>query len=866
MKDINTHTPMMQQYLSIKAQHPKERLFYRMGDFYEFFFEDAIEISKLLNITLTHRGKTAGAEIPMAGVPYHSADNYISKLLDLGESIAVCEQIGDPATSKGPVKREVVRIITPGTIMDGSLLKDNTDNWLAAICIINKTQLSLAYLEISIGDFYFMELKSLEQLLDEIATIQPKEILIPENIDNTNLLDINKIKEVSNPKITVKTNNNFSNKNAQQKILEYTGLKHISSLIDIASENAINSCGAILNYCELTQKTQIKHIKTLKYQQSKEYLILDSNTRKHLEIDNSKTSLFNFYKKTQTPMGSRTLNRWFTRPLNNIQNINNRLNCIDELITNNIINNLQNNLKQIGDIERIISRISCDCVKPKELSQLCLSLSYIPKIKNIIINSSNNNLLNKLNNRISEHYNTYEILQLAIKEDPSNLIREGGVIKEGFDQELDSLRKLAFQADQFLLELEQKERDNLKIPNLKVRYNKVHGYYIELSKAQAANAPEHYTRRQTLKDKERFITPELKTFEEKIITAKAHALSREKFLYNNLIEVLKKEVAFLQTTAESISKLDAITALAKCAIDYQLIRPNIKPEIGINIKQGRHPVLSLNHNQFIPNDSNLNSNTPLIIITGPNMGGKSTYMRQTALITILAHIGSYIPAESAEIGIVDRIFTRIGASDDINTGRSTFMVEMTETAQILRYATNKSLILMDEIGRGTSTYDGLSLAWACACELANIKSLCLFATHYFELTELENKNKFITNYHLAATEYEDKIIFLHEVKPGAASQSYGIQVAKLAGIPKHVLSQAQEKLHQLDNLNNKNINKNIKQNLNINKIQKQTAPENWGAIINKLKAINPDEINPKTALETIYNLKSLLDKNKSKCV
>ena len=596
-------------------------------------------------------------------------------------------------------------------------------------------------------------------------------------------------------------------------------------------------------------------------------LILDSNTRKHLEIkDNTQNSLFKCYKKTQTAMGSRTLGRWFDRPLNNINQINQRLDCIEEITKNNSINLLQENLKNIGDIERIISRISCDTVKPKELAQLCLSLNNIPKIKHIINTNFDNILLNKLNNKISEHNQTYQLLKAAIKDEPANIIRDGGVIKTGFDNQLDELRKLAYQADEFLLDLEEKERKSLNIHNLKVRYNKVHGYYIELSKSQAKNAPEHYTRRQTLKDKERFITPELKTFEEKIITAKTKALTREKFLYNNLIETLKPEVTSLQITAESLAIIDALTSLAKCVIDYQLVRPIIKQEIGIKIKQGRHPTLSINHNQFIPNNSDINSQNPLNIITGPNMGGKSTYMRQTALITVLAHIGSFVPAESAEIGIVDRIFTRIGASDDINTGRSTFMVEMTETAQILRYATNKSLILMDEIGRGTSTFDGLALAWACAKEIVEIKSLCLFATHYFELTELASQNKLIQNYHLSAIEHQDKIIFLHEVKEGAASQSYGIQVAQLAGIPKHVLHNARNKLNDLDKINNKSNNQinnqinnqtnPINQNINNNPI----SNKKYDAIINKLNKINPDEINPKTALEQIYELKLLLDK------
>ena len=862
------HTPMIKQYLSIKAQHPKERLFYRMGDFYEFFFEDAIEIAKLLNITLTYRGKTQGNPIPMAGVPYHSVDGYISKLLDIGESIAICEQIGDPTTCKGPVKREVVRIITPGTIMDGSLLKNANDNWLAAICETKPNQYSLAYLEMSIGDFYFMDINSIEQLIDELSTIQPTEIILPENFDINKLsLDIKDIKQITNAKITRKSAQNFNYKNSYQKICEYTELKQLKAITDLAPDNAINACGAILSYCEQTQKTQLKHIKTLKYQQAKDYLILDSNTRKHLEIkDNTQNSLFKCYKKTQTAMGSRTLGRWFDRPLNNINQINQRLDCIEEITKNNSINLLQENLKNIGDIERIISRISCDTVKPKELAQLCLSLNNIPKIKHIINTNFDNILLNKLNNKISEHNQTYQLLKAAIKDEPANIIRDGGVIKTGFDNQLDELRKLAYQADEFLLDLEEKERKSLNIHNLKVRYNKVHGYYIELSKSQAKNAPEHYTRRQTLKDKERFITPELKTFEEKIITAKTKALTREKFLYNNLIETLKPEVTSLQITAESLAIIDALTSLAKCVIDYQLVRPIIKQEIGIKIKQGRHPTLSINHNQFIPNNSDINSQNPLNIITGPNMGGKSTYMRQTALITVLAHIGSFVPAESAEIGIVDRIFTRIGASDDINTGRSTFMVEMTETAQILRYATNKSLILMDEIGRGTSTFDGLALAWACAKEIVEIKSLCLFATHYFELTELASQNKLIQNYHLSAIEHQDKIIFLHEVKEGAASQSYGIQVAQLAGIPKHVLHNARNKLNDLDKINNKSNNQinnqinnqtnPINQNINNNPI----SNKKYDAIINKLNKINPDEINPKTALEQIYELKLLLDK------
>lgn len=886
IKDNKTaHTPMMQQYLSIKAQYPKERLFYRMGDFYELFYKDAIEVSKLLEITLTHRGKSQGEPIPMAGVPHHSAQSYIAKLLDLGESIAICEQIGDPATSKGPVKREVVQIITPGTIMDSNLLKGFQDNYLAAICpiksdknnTINKDSeqnlYSLSYCELSIGDFYFLDITE-EDLIDEISRINPKEILIQDtgnSVDNQigNKIDLSNIitKNFNQIKITELSKNSFEHKNAHARICDYSGLKHLNSLIDIAPKNSINACGAILDYCEQTQKAQITHLKPLKYDKTKDYLILDANTREHLDIDKTATknkeNLISIYQKTKTPMGARAFKNWVTRPLNNIDDINLRLNSIEIITQSNFIDDITQTLEPIIDIERVASRIACSSVRPKELAALSESLVQLPKISEVLlklIENNNNpnllsNILKSINLNIKNIESVFSNLQQAITENPSNLIRDGGVIKEGFDYELDELRNLQNKADQYLLDLEAKERERLKLPSLKVRYNKVHGFYIELSKQQAQNAPDDYIRRQTLKDKERYITPELKSFEEKILSAQSKALAREKYLYNNLILELQPFVKPLQTTANAIANFDALNSLARCAISYNLTKPTMQLEPGIEIIQGRHPILSLSHSQFIPNNAALKPDEPLSIITGPNMGGKSTFMRQCALITILAHAGSFVPAQSCKIGLVDRIFTRIGASDDISTGRSTFMVEMSETAQILNYATNKSLVIMDEIGRGTSTYDGLSLAWACANELARIGALCLFATHYFELTQLANSNQLMKNLHLSAIEHEDKIIFLHEVKSGSLNKSYGIQVAKLAGISNKVLDEAKAKLRELGNKDN-NLAQSNNSGLNHTELNNNLNHKKIYDYVNK---INPDELNPKAALDILYELKQIAE-------
>ena len=569
-------------------------------------------------------------------------------------------------------------------------------------------------------------------------------------------------------------------------------------------------------------------------------------------------------------MGSRAFKNWITRPLNNIEDINSRLNSIEIITQSNFIDDITQTLEPIIDIERVASRIACSSVRPKELAALSEALKQLPKISEVlyklISKDNNNNLLAHILKTILDNIKNiealYSKLQQVISENPSNLIREGGVIKEGFDAELDELRNLQNKADQFLLDLESREREKLKLPNLKVRYNKVHGFYIELSKQQAQNAPDNYIRRQTLKDKERYITPELKSFEEKVLSAQSKALAREKYLYNNLILELQPFVLTLQTTANAIANFDALNSLARCAISYNLTKPKVQLEPGINITQGRHPILSLSHSQFIPNNADIKPDQPLSIITGPNMGGKSTFMRQCALITILAHAGSFVPAQSCEIGIVDRIFTRIGASDDISTGRSTFMVEMSETAQILNYATNRSLVIMDEIGRGTSTYDGLSLAWACANELTRIGALCLFATHYFELTQLANSNQLMKNLHLSAIEHEDKIIFLHEVKSGSLNKSYGIQVAKLAGISNKVLAEAKAKLKELGNKDdNLALSNNSYSELNhpeLNHKDNNVNP-NIGKICDYIDRINPDELNPKAALDILYELKQIAE-------
>ena len=847
------HTPMMQQYLRIKAEHPDSILFYRMGDFYELFFNDAKETSRLLDITLTARGKSGDQPIPMCGVPFHSVEPYLAKLVKLGKSIAICEQIGDPATSKGPVERQVTRILTPGTITDETLLEERRDNLLAALNFENNV-FGLATLDLSSGRFSVMELTTTEAIESELERLNPAELLTSELLSN----DIFPRERTGSRKQSAWL---FDQENAYRLLKLQFGTHDLSAFGCEHLTTAIGAAGCLLEYVKETQKTALPHIQSLHTERQEDGIIMDASTRRNLEIDQNLSggtehTLAQLFDSTATSMGGRLLRRWLNRPIRSHHTLKLRYKAIDSLIQNQSYLDLYDSLKGVGDIERILARVALKSARPRDLAVLKDSLKIVPEIHQLIEKLGTSELIHILHKKIDQHPQVFQLLESAIIENPPVVIRDGGVIKKGFDKELDELRELRENSDQFLIDLEQKEKEQTGINTLKVGYNRIHGYYIEISRLQSDNVPAHYIRRQTLKAAERFITHELKEFEDKILSAKERALAKEKALYDKIIEDLQAHLIGLQNTATGLSELDVLNNLTERAVTLNLCQPELQSKNGLQIKAGRHPVVeSVLDNAYVPNNLEISDTRKLLIITGPNMGGKSTYMRQTALIVLLAHIGSYVPAESAKIGEIDRIFTRIGASDDLAGGRSTFMVEMTETANILHNATSNSLVLLDEIGRGTSTFDGLALAWACAEHIAtNIKSLTLFATHYFELTTLPEKHRNVDNVHLSATEHNNRIIFLHHVKQGPASKSYGLQVASLAGVPQKVINKAKTRLVELENQNQPKPDQNGQQQLALC-IEPPKEPT-----IEALKELNPDELTPKQALDELYKLKTLLNK------
>ena len=843
-----THTPMMQQFLRIKAEHPDILLFYRMGDFYELFFDDARKAADLLDITLTARGKSDGQPIPMAGIPYHAADNYLSRLIKQGQSVAICEQIGDPATSKGPVERKVVRIITPGTVTEDNLLDDRKDNLLMAICSHND-KIGLSVMDVSSGRFSVQELISLEQLHTELERLKPTEILVSEEDVLFQPLSEQKAVRRQPPWY-------FELDTAQRLLTEQFATRDLSGFGCQAMELAIMAAGCLLQYVKDTHRTSLPHISGLRVERSEDSVMLDSASRKNLELEynlagGTENTLASVIDRTSTAMGSRCLRRWLNQPLRDQLILSQRHQAIAALLEHQHFENLQVELKQVGDIERILTRIAIKSARPRDLSTLGLSLSTLPSLQSLLTNLSSE-LISELAHQISEHPETVDLLQQAIIENPPVLIRDGGVIAEGYDSELDELRNLSRHADQFLTDLEQREKERTGINTLKVNYNRVHGYYIEISRNQSESVPADYLRRQTLKSSERFITPELKEFEDKVLSARERALAREKALYDELLERLLEQLAPLQACASGLSQLDSLCCLAERADRLNYNQPEFQESPGIVIDEGRHPVVErVSASPFVANDCKLNDQQRMLIITGPNMGGKSTYMRQTALIVLLAHIGSFVPAKRAVLGPIDRIFTRIGASDDLASGRSTFMVEMTEAANILNNATENSLVLMDEIGRGTSTFDGLSLAWACAEHLAKInRAFCLFATHYFELTSMVDEIKTVSNIHLDAVEHGENIVFMHAVKSGPANQSYGLQVAKLAGVPADVICNAGEKLLKLEQ---QSVDKH-EQYIEETTGQLGLFDYNPHPVIEQLQQTEIDELTPREALNLLYAL------------
>jgi DNA mismatch repair protein MutS len=845
---------MMQQYLQIKAEYPDTLLFYRMGDFYELFFEDALKASKLLDITLTHRGKSNGQAIPMAGIPYHAAEGYLAKLLQAGESIAICEQTGDVATSKGPVKREVVRIITPGTISDESLLPQRQDNLIASLFEHNK-KIGIASLDVTSGRFIITQVDTQEALSAELERLQARELIVAES----DLL-ANKVEFTVAPKR--RPDWEFDLDIAQRVLVKQFQTHDLSAFECQDCPEAVIAAGALLQYVKQTQKTALPHIRGLKVERRDDALIMDAATRRNLEIEfnlqGSQThTLCEVFDRTSTPMGSRLLKRWFNRPLRDLSIITQRQQAIEELLNKNVYDELHDIINPINDVERIVSRIALKSARPRDLAQLRLCLSLLPQL-HTKLKLLNSNLLQDLAANLGDHQALHRLLEQAIVENPPVIIRDGGVIARGFDPEMDELRDLSENASQFLIDLEIQEKARTNLSTLKVGYNRVHGYYIELSKTQAEQAPADYIRRQTIKNSERFITPELKRFEDKVLTSKEQALAREKWLYDTILGQLLDKLEALQKMASSLAELDVLVNLAERANSLKLVKPELSQHSEIQIIGGRHPVVEqVIKDNFIPNDTKLSSQERMLVITGPNMGGKSTYMRQTALIVLLSYTGSFVPAAQAKIGKIDRIFTRIGASDDLASGRSTFMVEMTETANILHHATQDSLVLMDEVGRGTSTFDGLSLAWASAEHLAkHIKAFTLFATHYFELTQLEEQLPQVRNVHLHAVEHQDHIVFLHEVKSGPASQSYGLQVAQLAGVPTQVIQRAKTHLHQLENQSIVSPNKSSPSH-SIQQPDLFASAEPHPVVI-KLDNLKLDELSPKQALDLLYDLKALV--------
>jgi len=787
---------MMQQFLRIKAEHPNELLFYRMGDFYELFFDDARRAAELLDITLTARGTSGGQPIPMCGVPYHAVDNYLAKLVRHGVSIAVCEQIGNPAESKGPVERKVVRIVTPGTLTEESLLDASRDNFIAAVHRLG-TCFGLACLELASGRFEIIELPDNDALVSEVQRINPAELILCDDQTYPRLVE---------QRVGVRRRAawEFDLAAATTCLTRQFGTRDLAGFGCEDLPAAVSAAGCLLAYVQETQRTALPHIQGLTTLRRDDAVIIDGASRRNLELDTNLSggrdnTLFQVLDRTSTAMGSRQLNRWIQRPIRDRQMLNARLDCVEFLLNSYRFEALQDHLKPIGDIERILARVALRSARLRDLARLRDALQVLPAL-NTTLALFDIPLLQQLRDACEPFPALAERLLCAINDNPPVVIREGGVIKPGYDAELDDLRSLSENAADYLIKLETDERLATGLSSLKVGFNRVHGYYIEISRSQSEKAPATYIRRQTLKNAERFITPELKSFEDKALSSRGRALTREKMLYEALLDSLLEELRPLQTTATALAQLDVLACFAERALTLSLSRPVLSTQAGIHITEGRHLVVEqVLDDPFVANDLALNTQRRLLIITGPNMGGKSTFMRQTALIALLAHVGSYVPARALEIGPIDRIFTRIGSSDDLASGRSTFMVEMTETAMILNNATSQSLVLLDEIGRGTSTFDGLSLAWACAAYISRqSKALTLFATHYFELTSLADTLEATANVHLSAKEFGEDIIFMYTVSEGPASQSYGLQVAKLAGVPATVIKDARIKLRQLE--------------------------------------------------------------------
>jgi len=839
------HTPMMQQFLRIKADHPDMLLLYRMGDFYELFFDDATHAARLLDLTLTHRGKANGNPIPMAGVPYHALENYLARLLKKGESVAICEQIGDPATSKGPVERQVTRIVTPGTVTDDALLDANHDTILLAVHE-TKQGFGLAWVDLSGGRFHLLEVQTKTELASALTRLHPAEVLVQEALAA-------RLKHAPFP-LHVRPAWEFDTQQARTALQKQFNVTDLHAFGEAEYNIAFVAAGGLLAYLNLTQRQALPHLTTLTLEKNDDYLELDAATQSHLALFKNQRgtdahTLISVLDHTASPMGSRLLKRWLGRPLRDHTRLKQRQASLAELIQNKQTDGLHELLKQTRDLERIVSRIALKSARPRDLVQLRETLAVLPELHTLLSTYQTPNLAD-LTQALTPQPELLATLTSALIENPPMLIRDGGVIAEGFDAELDEYRALSENSTDALKALEQEEKKRSGISTLKFGFNRVHGYYIELSRAQSTeHLPAYYQRKQTLKNTERYITAELKTFEERVLSAQSKALTRERWLYDTLLESLQAHLTTLTHTAHALAESDVLNTLAERANTLHWNKPDFTDEPGIHISEGRHPVLeALLNNDFIANDVSLSPQKNTLLITGPNMGGKSTYMRQTALIVLLAHIGSYVPATHARLGPVDKLFTRIGANDDLASGRSTFMVEMTETAYILRHATAQSLVLIDEIGRGTSTFDGVALAHACCVHLAEVVgAYTLFSTHYFELTALPETCSSIQNVHVEATISHGKIVFLYRVQEGAANQSYGLEVAALAGIPNHVLSEARAYLQHLEpSMPSTPTPRSV-----------PASKPKSSAALTELTSLDLDDLTARDALRKLYHLQTL---------
>jgi DNA mismatch repair protein MutS len=841
--EISDHTPMMQQYLRIKAEHPDILLFYRMGDFYELFYDDAERAARLLDITLTTRGASAGKPIKMAGVPWHSVEQYLARLVKLGESVAICEQIGDPDTSKGPVERQVTRIVTPGTLTDSALLDEKSENILLALAADRSTA-GLAWLSLASGELRVAEVAP--QLLEsELRRIGPAEVLAAEGAEPAGYF------------VTRLPAWQFDVESGRRKLLAQLGA---ASLAGYGCEDltlALAACGALLDYARKTQGQALAHVTAVRAERASEFLRMDAATRRNLELTETlrgepAPTLFSLLDECSTGMGSRLLRHWLHHPLRDRGALEARHEALEALAAGSA--EVQAVLRRFADVERIAARVALKSARPRDLSSLRDSLALLPQLG--VVTPRAAPLLEALGRDLEPPAECAALLARTIRAEPAALVRDGGVIAGGYSAELDELRRLQTNAGEFLAALEARERERTGIPNLRVAYNHVHGYYIEVTNAQADKVPADYRRRQTLKNAERYITPELKAFEDKALSARERALALEKSLYDALLEALLAHLPALQRVARALARLDVLACLAALGARRSYCRPQFVDETLIEIEAGRHPVVEEQVERFIANDARLSPARQLLLVTGPNMGGKSTYMRQVALIVLLAHVGAFVPAAAARLGPIDQIFTRIGAADDLAGGRSTFMVEMTESANILHNATERSLVLMDEVGRGTSTFDGLALAWAIARHLVEkSRALTLFATHYFELTRLALDYREVANVHLDAVEHKDTIVFLHALEEGPASQSYGLQVAALAGVPKPVIARARRILQTLEE---QSLARDGQGDLFLGKETSPPEPEPAAdPVRDALGQVNPDELSPREALELLYRLKRL---------